>query len=518
VITGDLVDNWGDQSRERYGHQFEGDYQLYRELWEPYRSQFQTVIDQPGNHDVFGLFDFSSPSHFYMNYSTYFSGRNVTRVEDFWVSIHETPNCTFVSLNPFRFPTPHARFDFFARPSRGLLDAIEVALLGLSGRKPIVLLCHYPIDFWIHKWVRSLHGRTFRELIGAFNASIFLSGHTHPPRGQWFHHKGLIEAVGRDLVEHDGWAIVTIDNGRAVHHSFGLSDDPIAILTHPPPAKGLSNAMPFVEATTAVRVVSKSGTLNVSVGGQVMRRVRHLGNGLWLYAVPLEGVAPGFHKLEFRGDWTYESEFFVGEELPSFKEPVYASDPSLISAQFAFYFVSFVNLLLLLPVGCCRVGPRGRIAMLPFWLRIVLFGAFLAPVGLPISFLDIEGHVGINFWYGYYVGGTLFYDVWGQIIVMVYQAGVVLGVALFASAIAVSSPWHPVFLVDGIVAALTWACALNFVRVAVAEAAGIVYTMLSPLFMFVPAFVYVVIIVWRLTTGPSFFRGARGRKAQKKVD
>jgi hypothetical protein len=453
-----------------------------------------------------------------MNYSTYFSGRNVTRVEDFWVSIQVTDDCTFVSLNPFRFPTPHARFDFFARTSRDLLNAIEVGLLGLNGRKPIVLLSHYPINFWIHKGVRSSRGRTFRDLIGASNASIFLSGHTHPPRGQWFHHAGLMEAVGRDLTKHDGWSIVTIDNGRAVHHSFALADDPITILTHPPPAKGLSNAMPFVEATTAVRVVSKSRSLNVSVGGKAMRRIRRLGNGLWLYSVPLEGVAPGLHKLEFRGDWTYESEFYVGDELPSFKEPIYASDPSLISAQFAFYFVSFVNFVLLLPVGCCRVGPRGRIAMLPFWLRMVLFAAFLAPVALPISFLDIEGHVGINFWYGYYIGGRLFYDVWGQIIVMVYQAGVVLGVSLFASALAVSNPWHPVFIIDGIVAASTWASALKFVRVAVAEAAGIVYTMLSPLFMFVPAIVYVILVVWRLTAGASFFRGATGSTAQKKVD
>jgi predicted MPP superfamily phosphohydrolase len=116
-----------------------------------------------------------------MNCSLSFSGRNVTRVEDFWVSVHEMADCTFVSLSLFPFAMPHVQFGFFARRSRELLDAIEAALLGLSRRKPIVLLCHCPINFWIRKRVRSSDGRTFREMIEACNASIFLSGHTHPP-------------------------------------------------------------------------------------------------------------------------------------------------------------------------------------------------------------------------------------------------------------------------------------------------------------------------------------------------
>jgi predicted MPP superfamily phosphohydrolase len=331
VLTGDLVDNWGDLSLGRYGHQYEPDYKAYETIWRRHRSSFRFVGDIAGNHDEFGLYGFTSRQHFILNYSLLFQKSRPTITESFWASSHDAGEFQFIAINPYRFPTPHAKFDFWSRENRALLDAIEQAigetqhrlasLPAGARRPPIVFGCHYPVAFWIHPSVRSSSGRTFRELISGCNASIFLSGHTHPASTQYVHHNGLLEAVGIDLTEHDGYSIVTVDSGRTIHHSFKLPDTPRVLLTHPVPARLLSSTAPFVEASTEIRLIARQSDLSISVTGAVrgkMAMTRRLANGWYLYSHPLSNLGRGLHRLNFTGDWESAVEFFAGKSSRAF--------------------------------------------------------------------------------------------------------------------------------------------------------------------------------------------------------
>ena len=204
-----------------------------------------------GNHVEFGLFKFESPSHHFLRYSRYYSS-DILSHDEFLASNIETEDCVFVALNPYRYPTPHARFDFWSRQTTPILDILEARLssaneIAQKSHKPIIVLCHYPMNFWTMRNEVSSTGRTFEELIADNNVSAFLSGHTHPDHTQYAHHNGTIEVIAQDLTEHDGYFIVTIDNGRLYHHTYTLGVVPEAILTHPIPAKFLSKQIRFSE-------------------------------------------------------------------------------------------------------------------------------------------------------------------------------------------------------------------------------------------------------------------------------
>jgi predicted MPP superfamily phosphohydrolase len=500
LVTGDLVDNWGDRWWGRFGEQHINDGRLYAEIMSRYIPKFEHVIDIPGNHDEFGLAEFSSPRHFVLNYSHFLSRNAVSRVEDFWVAIAETKSCWFVTLNPFRFPGPHARFDCWARQTREMLDAIEDALARVTRDRPVILACHFPLRFWVNHGVRSSSGRSFRELMTSSNASLYLSGHAHVAETRFFHYDGLLEAVGQDLYQNDGWSVVTVDNGRPIHHSYNVAGPPTAILTHPVPLNQLSYAFPFSERATAVRIVSRNGSLNITVAGAVnghMMVDRRLSNGMFLYSLPLD-VDDGRHKLVFSGDWEHEVEFFVGSSIAHLREPLYPEETLVTSAKFAVVLFVIINFVILLPIDRWQFGPRKRLRLLPRWLRNLLFAVYLAPIYLPISLLEIEGRYGVICWYGFLIDWTAYYDMWGQFIILVYQLGIVTAMAVFASGIAVSRPWHPAFIVDYVVVIACGRWAIRYIEKAIGEAAGILLTALSPLFVFVPLVVYPIIIIWRV--------------------
>jgi hypothetical protein len=172
--------------------------------------------------------------------------------------------------------------------------------------------------------------------------------------------------------------------------------------------------------------------------------------------------------------------------------------------------ILIVNFLILSP-GFPRFpfGPRQRLQALPGWFRLVLIAACLAPLCLPLSLISIEGHAGFNIWYGYLAGGQLFYDVWGQIFVLVYEGAIVLPALLFASAMAAKEEWDLVFTFDALFAAGAWAGAFWYQLHAIGESAGEFFAFCSPLFLFAPIMLYGSIVGWRVVDGRGFFRPPR---------
>ena len=565
LISGDLVDNWGEIIFAQYGHQYLPDYVLFNNSVSKYSASFKNIFDMPGNHDEFGIYEFKSPNHLILNFSKYFNRNNFKRIDDYWASSKETDDFIYIFLNPFRFPSPHARFDYFVRPTTEILDFVEKELDKYNNQmddqkksKPIIVACHYPMYFWLNTAISSSK-KTFREIIKDSRASVYLSGHTHPANSVFQHHDGFLEVVGADVKEHASFSICAFDNGRVSYHTFKKLSDAKIILTHPIPARYTSNRNAFSERDTSVRILVfskayKNSTntnnealldhlknLNIKVRGAVEGKLvyqREVKPGVFLYSLPFS-LDDGYHTIEFYGDWNYECDFYVGSKIASFKEIRYGF-VNLFSTAIIYSVVStIVNFIILLPINLTLdnfinswlgefffytiggfLAVRFRIQCLPYWLRMMLFLAFLAPLFLPISLVEDEGHYGFNCVYGYFFDGVFVYDIWGQIICMVYEVCIVLFASLFASGMAVSQPWSNIFLIDGFVGIIGLIISFKSLNRLVIESSGPFLTYLSPLFVFVPIVLYLSILFWRLNAPDEFFRDWRNSKkdTKKKVD
>lgn len=532
IITGDLVDNWGDRRFGQYGQQFEPDYQLYRKLSTEYHQAVKNVIELAGNHDVFGLSQYESPNNNFLKYTKTHTRHPDQKLEEFWATPIETDEVVVLALNPFRFPAPHAKFDFWVRQTAEILDFLERSLARANemakrstGRsKPVIVACHYPMTFWVMTNVRSSSGSTFEEIIERSGASLYISGHAHPTHSHYRHHNGFLEVCAQDLNEHDGYSIITIDNGRPYHRTYNVSETPNVILTHPVPAKMLTKNVPFSEKTTAIRLISMNDSLNIEVRGVVdgkMKCVRQLKNGAYLYSYPLKNLERGFHTLEFDGDWKYELDFFVGTQMNSFEEDYYIPVNQIVFALALLAIAVLVNCLFLRPCRSIHVDVNDRIRLLPTWLRYLLTFSVIAPLVLPIAFVNIEGEIGFTCLYGYYADFGFVYDVWGQIIVMVYELGVVLSSVLFAATMVNCVPWHSVFLFDIVISFAMLIGSLKYVSKGLIESSGHVLAALSPLFVFMPIILYSAIIIWRVGDRSVFFRCGRAdeeKSSKAKVD
>ena len=533
VITGDLVDNWGDRTFGQYGHQYLPDFEMYKSITDKFYEKMKHVIELAGNHDVFGLHEYDSPNNHFLKYTRFFSRSPGSRIQEFWASPIEIHDAIVVALNPHRFPTPHAKFDFWVRQTSEILDFVESALKKAQemarksdGRtKPIIVACHYPMKFWIMRNMVSSSGLTFEQIMENSGAALYISGHVHPTHVQYAHHRGFLEVVGQDLKEHAGYSFITIDNGRPYHHTYKITEVPPVILTHPLPAQLLTKNVPFCEKSTAIRLIAMNDSLNIQVKGVVegkMKCIRRLKNGAYLYSYPLEKLENGFHTIEFDGDWKGEVDFYVGTQLRSFLEEEYAPVKSLIIVYVILVVVVCLNILILLPCqSVVHIELTDRIQMLPGWLRgILIFGLF-APFVVPIAFVNIEGHLGFTFWYGYYADFTFIYDMWGQIICMVYEAGVVLSSALFAASMAIWTPWHPIFFLDILASFGGLFGSIIYVSKGLIESSGHTLAALSPMFVLMPLFLYSSILFCRFRCPPQFFCGPRAetkKDDKKKVD
>ncbi|OHT09845.1 Ser/Thr protein phosphatase [Tritrichomonas foetus] len=543
LITGDLVDNWGEIHFSKYGHQHKPDYEYYHENTQEYYSKFKNVFDLAGNHDEFGIYKFQSPNHNFIDFTKFFTRHNYQRVDEFWASSAETDNFIFVLLNPYRYPSPHAKFDYFVRPTTEILDFTQKELeKHKNAKKPIIVACHYPMHFWLNTAVSSTK-KTFIEIIKESNASIYLSGHIHPRNSVFQHHDGFLEVAASDVQEHSSFCICTFDNGRVSFHTFKKAEEAKIIMTHPVPVRHISNRNVFNERDTSIRLlVFGNKSLNIKVRGAAEDEVkyqREIKPDVYLYSLPIS-LDSGYHTIEFYGDYENEIDFFVGSKMASFTETRYGS-VNLFGTGIVYCIIFTIMILfILLPVnltldnfvdscifanGFCFytfggfLTVRSRIQTLPKWLRIELFLAFLAPLFLPISLIEDEGHIGFNCLYGFYFEGTFVYDIWGQLICGVYELLVVLASALFASGMAISQPWHSIFILDACVGFGGYFVALNYLNTTVKEASGPL-TNISPLFVFIPFILHVSILFWRFSAPAEFFRDWRNPKnnTKKKVD
>lgn len=533
LITGDLVDNWGKVFlKSKFGHQEEADYQLYKKISEPYFAKYQKVIDFPGNHDVFGLYQFESPIHYVLNYSHYLNQTAIDSIEKYWASTIETSDFIYLAINSFRFPSPHAKFDYFARPSEEMAQTIKEELskaneLSLKTNKPVFAACHFPLNFFIpNKGIK----RAFKEI----PVHQYISGHTHPGSPDYYHHDTVLEIVAPDVKEHKSISVVTYDNGRSGFQSFKLDEVPDVILSHPMPYTQYSEKYCFNEQNTEIRaLVFGNNELTIKVSGDLvgqLHKSKEIKPGVSIYSMPMN-LSNGFHHLSFSGDFTHEIDFFIGDELPSFKEHIYGRFNEFMTGIFYSIVIPIFILIIIMPCqtkldlkieksenkflyifgGFLKV--RSWMIYLPKWMRNMFFGLFFCPLIMPICLTNDEGHYGIVTMYGVYLPGIFYYDIWGQFMAMMYE-GIMLSTTMFAVGASISKTWNIFNILDLIIAIGAICYGLYFANTAVYEIGGPLWSNLSPLFVLIPIGILIFLIIWRIKNKSTFFLGTSSFKCK----
>jgi hypothetical protein len=516
VTTGDLADNWeGVFSELGFGDQVEQDFKIYNDSVSILPPNV-AYLDLAGNHDEYGVPSLDSDHHYILKYSR--SMLNQTTFANLWASTFSVGNFSFVTLNPFVYPRPHAKLGFWIKPTREMLDRIESELLRTPNRFRFIL-SHFPIRCWFSD-AKSTSGKSIRDIIAKSGAVMVLTGHLHPSRANVQHFGGVIEFVGTDLVWHETFGLISIDNGRAAYHQIELDDPPTAILTFPVPKSQLSEAVDFQTSETAIRVISfRNESVEIRVSGAVsgtLTRERQLSRG-WLYTFPLD-LPDGDHHLSFRGDWTHEVDFVLGNSAKLDREKIYGY-PNFVYAGIIGGFVGWlVELVIVFPffdpaitaaveswirgeneephwvfvIFLGFLSVRHRIRMLPIWLRIGFIVLVVWPLVLPTAGIAIGKYHGIVWAYGFAINGSNFYDPWATLFNSFYAVLIVLPFLLLGSGLAMT----PLFGFDVFIACVGCVMMVVGAVVLIYQAVGTVATIFSPEFVLLPLAMVIGLVVW----------------------
>ncbi|OHS97850.1 Ser/Thr protein phosphatase [Tritrichomonas foetus] len=495
IISGDLVDN--KKNSLSYGAQNPFDFPHYNKVI----SEFDTehVFDIAGNHDEYGLSSFNSKNHHALRYSRFFTKNNITDIKQFWASRTSfDENVDLVSINPFKYPTPHAKLGFWLNPSTEILDEIERALfndnllMNENNTKTVIVQCHFPLRLMKTFAKTSKTKLTLHQLLEKSNTALYISGHVHPYQPQILHTNGVLEIVGSDLKEHHGVGIVTIDNGQVVYHTLNLDEklSKTAFVTNPIPKNQLSRTSSFNSKNFEIRMICFTNIETLSIYAQIIHSktgsqinsyklnfVQKLNDKQSLYSVNAEVKEDGEYSLKIQGDVVDEITFFVGETVKLSKEKIYGF-PNITNSALAGLIIFFIfNVLITIPISFSNflndtnewiignlnesrwlnaflLGPlliHKRIEMLPMFLRIILFILSLWPACLPTIFMTIEGKFAMVWTYGYVCDGKVFLDLFGYMFSFIFECVFVLPTLTMASMISISYPWRYFYLIDAVI-------------------------------------------------------------------
>jgi len=525
VLTGDIVDNWGETSKLSYGHQYEPDFRLYRKTLQENKPEGYELFDIPGNHDEYGVPSLSSSQHLFLKYSNSFDETFAKDQKKYWVSTKSINGISFVYFNPYIYPTPHAKLGFWPNPTQELLDLIEKEVNNTANNDNIVFVTHFPVHLWSNIF-KSTSGKTFKDIVRSSSAKLILTGHLHPKDFVIQHHNGLLEIVGPDLLDHNRFGIVSIDNNRYAYHEVDPNIPLNAVVTHPVPTNQLSRNTCFSETNSEIRVLVFSNDLKeINFTGSYngsLQRERMVSNGVWLYSFPVL-FSIGKHHIEFVGDWNHSIDFFIGQSVSLPKEDIYGFPNFTTTAMvaFAIYFVLCFYLVIPVHSGAVNaakwVSGRGnqhywftscflgfamvkhRISSLPKWIQVFMIIIFVEPFLIPLTFFDIGGAFGGIWAWGYYSNSVFRYDIYSVIFCLVYYAVVVMPLILLASAFSISLPFRPIFILDILVFIFGLLLSCLSVLTLITEAAGLHYAMFSPGFVITPIVGMLILVIWRIT-------------------
>lgn len=521
--TGDLIDNWGKEDEPGYANQFKPDGEIYGRIISIFPLDSNNFIEVTGNHDQYGVYSFDSKHHYFLNYSHFYKNHPINKIEDYWYTKTTVNDTDILIMNPTRYPSAHARLNFWINPSIEQLDLYESKLSNIT--RPTILLCHFPISLW-DNLKKSTNGKSISEILQDSNVSLILTGHLHPRTALFEHHKSVLEVVGSDSKGHKNYGLVSMDNGNTAYHSANIEKPLKAIVTYPIPKMQLTKMVVFNQKKSFIHVVafSKSEEMQLYVNGagytnQKMKWIKSINELQQLYSLPLD-VDQGEYHISISGDWNYEMDFVVSDSIKigtektrGYRNLCYLGISVLVVFCIIFLLITFpfYEFKFSIRLNSWVMGQedqqywiysmifgyfaiRTRIRMLPIWFRVSLFIAVLWPLVLPIALIEVESHYGFVWLYGYFVD-SVYYDVYGQFYGVAYYVGNILPIIFFSSALSVSKPWNKVLLIDIVVGSLGLVTPWIITYFSVYEAVNFLFAFTSFTFIIIPYILYSMLFV-----------------------
>ena len=485
--TGDIVDNFGTSTRPKYGHQHENDMKEASKLFAKYRKNFKFMLGNPGNHDMFGVFSFDSPNFNYKKY--YLFDNPISTYDEFQVSKCTVDDFTFISLNPFSFPTAHPLMMFHIVPKRRFLDRLESVISSCGANEKIIFHSHYPQAFY-KEIFSSSSGHNAQELFANQNTISYLSGHLHLGHSSFEHQGGktnskYVESLSTSTTANMTFGILTIDNNRAVYHQIDANNPDKCLITSPVPKNQTSSSSYFIDESTMLRVMCFSDhKLQINIHGDIEGTLifdRMIKNNIYLYKYDISSLFKNtntnklYRSLSFDGDWKGAISFYVKDPIPAFTETKYSWNnyntiihillpiiwlyliyvtipiPIFKGREFIKFVTfgennTFLNCFLTLSGLSLRFNVQNLI--LPY--KVILFIVVLWPLCFPLCVMETEKHYGFIWTYGYVIDWSAHFSEHGQDYAIYYLVYLVLPLIFVGSSCGAGIPFLIVGLVETI--------------------------------------------------------------------
>lgn len=563
LIAGDIGDNFATRSSIKHGQQYEEDYIISQKIFEKYPSDLFIIAS--GNHDEFGVESYNSSDHYILKYCDFYSKNDKFKnYDNFLISKVDYEDIEIFVMNPYHYPTVRAGLGYYSNLTREMLNKIELALSSPSHSKSRFLLTHFPLSY-TNTWAKSSTHKSLIDIATSSNITAVLSGHSH--HELIIHRKSSLEIRPRSMKSGKnsggGYRYITIDNGDLSDHGFILNKDkkPLAVLTHPVKKKLVNHKTDFSYQNfeqSEIRVVrfSEDSDFNVSVScssssngfsdkkTDSLKFQRVIRNGQSLYSIPLKKLCYresdnnkkdyNEYRLSFSGDWSYESEFVVGDSVkldkeildndvnmrecviaigitcwiviifiwcpfPSFKyfdkvSALYADQSSQRVASFEYsLFDQIIGLIFGFFVIKSRIYHN-----IPKWIQYVYFAIVLSPFFVPISLMKIgKSSYGFIYFLGYYLNGFAF-DLWGGQLTSYFVLLILLPSTLVFSAISYliqTKKWNYFFIIDIATFVLQFLFVTIPITKALYQSTSLVFSLTSPLFALFPIVIIVIEII-----------------------
>ena len=250
---------------------------------------------------------------------------------------------------------------------------------------------------------------------------------------------------------------------RLSFHQNKLGDEPDAILTYPIIKSQLSSQTVFNQPETPIRVVvfnpmvkSIQYSIDNNETTSSLKFLKYLdeNKSIALYSSVIEAnLSEGVHKIKFKGDWTYETEFVIGSKVDlNITEKIFGIRNVINTLLIGGTILLIFLIIIAFPIEFSYGNKINKNIFddnkNPKWITIPLFISLLYPIILPTFFVEVEGHVGVLWSYGSLLKGKENYDVFGPILSSIYVFTVSLPSTLFASMLGSPIVWSNCFIID----------------------------------------------------------------------
>lgn len=524
ILTGDLCDDFPGRKFPKYAYQQPEDWKLYRNAIS--NLSIKNFIEIAGNHDEYGVFAFNSSAH------NYIQGKNITQSE-FLVSkeifVENGQKIHIIKLNPFAWPSAHPPFVFFPNIDYKFLDKVEAQLENVEENDIVIMLSHYPVNLFDEMIISSSEKSLANIVRKSKFAQYFISGHLHTKTSFLQHQGENLEIVGSDLAYHNRFGMFSLDHGRFVYTDIDNTKKQPFFITSPIPMNQIAGNSIFYETNSYIRVrafTEKSPKIRVSgdINGDMECRKANHGLG-YVCSLGFNATA-GKKSINFSGDYVNEMDFIVGAATEKYKEYEYETS----HYKYWIFLMAFIWLLLIFVIIPLPMPKKiyehedwisgdeqeshwfisfflsllvfkYRFSKSSLWLRVIFIVLVSYPIFMPTTFIEIDGHVGFIWTYGFVCGWHFMRALWGQIHTMLYCLVVLLPGTILTASFATNNPFRVWPFIIDILVILIFIAALIFVCIRnICESAGFLRTALSPAFVIIPIFVYVIVIFERFST------------------